>query len=260
MPNEIFYFSGTGNSLALAKSLAGKLGNARLTRIAYTDETEIVSTAEKVGIIYPVYAFGMPKIVKAFISKLKVSPGSYIFAICNYGGMSGGAMKQMQKALAAKDIKLNAGFGLVMPSNYLPFGGAELEEKCQKKVSRAEVRLEEIASIVKAGESKRIESPWYVPYWLTALASKSYVKGTVKDVKKFHADDKCISCGLCARVCPSANVRLVDGKPRWGSNCELCLACLQWCPVHAIQIGNISPDRKRYHHPDIKVEEMFYNK
>ena len=260
MPNEIFYFSGTGNSLALAKSLAGKLSSTRLTRIAYTGEAEIISTAEKVGIIYPVYAFGMPKIVMAFISKLKVAPGAYVFAICNYAGMSGAAMKQTQKALAAKDIKLNAGFGLVMPSNYLPFGGAEPEEKFQRKVSRAERRLEEIAGIVKAGESRSIENPWYVPYFITALASKSYVKGTVKDVKKFHADDKCISCGLCVKVCPSANVRLVDGKPQWGSNCELCLACLQWCPVHAVQIGRISPDRKRYHHPDIKADEMIYNK
>lgn len=260
MPNEIFYFSGTGNSLALAKSLAGKLGSARLTRISYTSETEIASTAEKVGIIYPVYAFGMPKIVTAFISKLKVAPCSYVFAICNYAGMSGSAMKQTQKALAAVNIKLNSGFGLVMPSNYLPFGGAEAEEKCQKKVSRAEIRLEEIAGIVKAGENRSIENPWYFPYFLTALASKSYVNGTVKDVKKFHADDKCTSCGACVKVCPCANVQLVDGRPQWGASCELCLACLQWCPVHAVQISSISPDRQRYHHPDIKIEEMLYNK
>lgn len=260
MQNEIFFFSGTGNSLALAKSLAGKLGNTRLTRIEYTNEAEITSSAGKVGIIYPVYAFGMPKIVKAFISKLKVAPSSYIFAICNYAGIAGGAMKQTQKALAAKNIKLNSGFGLVMPSNYLPFGGAEPEEKCQKKTSRAEIRLEQIASIVKAGESRSIENPWYFPYFLTELASKSYTKGTVKDVKKFHADEQCTSCGLCVKACPSANIQLVDGKPQWGSNCELCLACLQWCPAHAIQIGSISPDRKRYHHPDIKVEEMLYNK
>jgi len=256
MPNEIFFFSGTGNSLALAKSLAGKLGNTRLTRIAYTDDAEIVSTAKKVGIIYPVYAFGMPKIVKAFISKLKVTPDSYVFAVCNYAGMSGSSMKQTQKALAARNIKLNAGFGLVMPSNYLPFGGAEPEEKFQKKVSRAESRLERIAGIVKAGESRNIENPWYFPYWLTELANRYFLKSVVKEVKKFHADDKCTSCGLCVKVCPTANVRLVDGKPQWGTNCELCLACLQWCPVHAIQMGNISPDRKRYHHPDIQAKEL----
>ncbi|MFA6102096.1 MAG: EFR1 family ferrodoxin [Victivallaceae bacterium] len=259
MPNEIFYFSGTGNSLALAKSLAGKLGSARLTRIAYTGEAEIVSAAKKVGIIYPVYAFGMPKIVKAFISKLKVPPGVYVFAVCNYAGMSGSAMKQTRKALAAVNIKLNAGFGLVMPGNYLPFGGAEPEEKFQKKVSRAEKRLETIAGIVQAGENKSIENPWYFPCWMTELANCYFLKGITKETRKFHADDKCTSCGLCARVCPTANVQLADGKPRWGSNCELCLACLQWCPGHAIQIGNISPDRKRYHHPDIKVEEMIYN-
>ncbi|MFA6104783.1 MAG: EFR1 family ferrodoxin [Victivallaceae bacterium] len=260
MPNEIFFFSGTGNSLALAKSLAGKLGSARLTKIRYAGEAEIVSAAEKIGIIYPVYSFGMPKIVKAFIGKLKVMPNSYIFAICNYAGMSGSAMKQTQKALAARNIKLNSGFGLVMPSNYLPFGGAEPEEKFQKKVSRAESRLEEIAGIVKAGESKNIENPWYFPYWLTEAANRYFIKSIVKEVNKFHADGKCAGCGLCAKVCPSANIRIIDGKPQWGTNCELCLACLQWCPAHAIQMGTIPPGRKRYHHPDIKAEEMLYNK
>ena len=158
MPNEIFYFSGTGNSLALAKSLAGKLGNARLTQIAYTGEPEIISPAQKIGIIYPVYSFGMPKIVMQFINKLKVPPGSYGFAICNYGGMPGNAMKQTRQALASRNIKLNAGFGLVMPSNYLPFGGAEPEEKFQKKVSKAEKRLEDIARNIKAGRKQKLKT------------------------------------------------------------------------------------------------------
>ena len=258
MPNEIYYFSGTGNSLALAKSLAGKLGNVRLTKIAYTIEPEIISHAQKIGIIYPVYSFGMPKIVMEFINKLKVPSGSYVFAICNYGGMPGNAMKQTRQALAQRNIKLNAGFGLVMPSNYLPFGGAEPEEKFQRKVSKAEKRLEDIARIIKAGENTKIENPWYIPFWLTQLIWKYFAKGAGREARKFFADQKCTSCGLCAKICPSANIQLVEGKPQWGENCEVCLACLQWCPFHAIQMGNIPPDRKRYHHPDIKAQELFY--
>jgi MinD superfamily P-loop ATPase len=35
------------------------------------------------------------------------------------------------------------------------------------------------------------------------------------------------------------------------------MACLQWCPVEAIQYGKKTIGRKRYHHPSIAVADMF---
>lgn len=31
--------------------------------------------------------------------------------------------------------------------------------------------------------------------------------------KKFYAEDTCISCGMCATVCPLNNIRIANGKP-----------------------------------------------
>lgn len=75
--------------------------------------------------------------------------------------------------------------------------------------------------------------------------------------KNFTVNDKCTSCNICERVCPVHNIRMENGKPNWQGNCEHCLACIQWCPTEAIQYGTITTNRKRYHHPDVLVKELY---
>jgi MinD superfamily P-loop ATPase len=78
--------------------------------------------------------------------------------------------------------------------------------------------------------------------------------------RAFFADENCKGCGKCVKVCPVSNIELVDKKPAWQSHCEQCFACLQWCPQNAIQFGTNTAGKKRYHHPDVKVDEMFLTK
>lgn len=73
---------------------------------------------------------------------------------------------------------------------------------------------------------------------------------------KFCADEKCNSCGICEKICPSNNITLIEGKPDWHQKCEQCLACIQWCPQEAIQYGKKTIKYKRYHHPQVKLKDM----
>ena len=56
----------------------------------------------------------------------------------------------------------------------------------------------------------------------------------------------CIMCGMCARVCPLDNIRLKDGSPVWGSSCTHCMACINRCPMEAIEYGKRSQGKPRY--------------
>jgi MinD superfamily P-loop ATPase len=66
---------------------------------------------------------------------------------------------------------------------------------------------------------------------------------------------KCDGYGICSRICPVDNIKMVDGAPSW-QHCERCMACLQWCPKEAIEFDENSIGRKRYHHPDVVISDM----
>lgn len=256
MRTEIFYFSGTGNTLALARELAGKLEDTTLTSIPACKEEKVVSTADAVGIFFPVYALGMPRAVAAFAARLEIPGQSYVFGVANYGGVGRNALLQLDRALRRQQRKLHAGFGIAMPSNYTPFGGAESDAVQKRKFQRATDKIAVIADAVGERRPARIEHALLLPFAVTHALYRWLLQRILRDVKKFRATEKCIGCGLCARVCPVGNIALSDKRPVWGSNCEQCLACLQWCPSEAVEITGHTEGKKRYHHPDVAVDDM----
>jgi ferredoxin len=73
------------------------------------------------------------------------------------------------------------------------------------------------------------------------------------------AGDSCNGCGICGKVCPAGNIRIVDGKPEWLHRCENCRACLNWCPRQAIR-GEVFSNRYFYRHPGVKLQDMLMQK
>ncbi len=67
----------------------------------------------------------------------------------------------------------------------------------------------------------------------------------------YHANNDCISCGICRDICPAKNITLVNGTPVFHHQCESCMACIQHCPKRAINYENKTQNRSRYTHPDI---------
>ncbi|MDD5065913.1 MAG: EFR1 family ferrodoxin, partial [bacterium] len=74
--------------------------------------------------------------------------------------------------------------------------------------------------------------------------------------KSVSADEKCSGCAVCVKVCPVLNIVMKNNKPVWLHHCEMCLACAEWCPQKAIH-HCWRVDGKYYHHPDVKVSDMF---
>lgn len=260
MKTKLFYFSGTGNTFVLAKGLASGLGgDSELISIAKVMDADSAALADADinGLVFPVYAFGVPVIVENFIRKLK-GEGKYFFVMCNSAGCPGFALKQAKKMLAASGIEVFSSFSLVMPSNYTPFGGAYPEKKQEKVFNKANEKIKAAVEIIKSGRKQQPGFSFLTMFsWLFSLINSKARLQFKTDSKNFRVDDKCKSCGTCAKVCPVRNVTMKDGRPVWGFKCELCFACIQWCPAEAIQYGKCTVGRKRYHHPDVKAEDLF---
>ena len=97
MKTVIYYFTGTGNSLAAARKIAAALGDTELVPIASLAGThgEIAPGAERVGIAFPVYFAGLPAMVASFAARLRPGQARYVFAVATYGG-SGAASALLQ--------------------------------------------------------------------------------------------------------------------------------------------------------------------
>jgi ferredoxin len=257
MRTTLFYFTGTGNCLKVARDLARELGDANIVSIPKVIDGEIDLSAERIGIIYPVYMFGVPLIVKRFLNKLKADKDKYIFVIVTYGGMAAGALAQTAKELESRGLRLYTGFGIRMPGNYTPLYGAPPQEKQNKIFEKEKQRIKEIAAIVKEKKQRKIESGNFITnaIFSSIVYNLSAPKIPVLD-ENFWADEKCSSCGTCVKICPVNNIELINGKPVWLHKCEQCLACLHWCPKEAIQYGKKTMGRKRYRNPEIKLEDL----
>ncbi len=72
MKTKIFYFTGTGNSLLVAKDIANELGDVELISIPAVISGNINTDSPIIGIIFPVYIWGMPKMVVDFVNPKKV--------------------------------------------------------------------------------------------------------------------------------------------------------------------------------------------
>ncbi len=256
MKTLIYFYTGTGNSLWTARKLAEQLGNTELYPLTLTGQGSIHPPVENIGLVFPVHIWGMPSLVIDFVNSLEVKPTKYYFAIAVNAGQVAATLLQLKKIMQTKGLNISAGFSIELPSNYIPWGGAPAQEKQQKKFNEALEKINCISAIIKAHEAK---DPDKGPLWQNILFSALYRMAfpqIPKMDKSFWADAKCTGCRICEKVCPVQNILISEDKPAWQHHCEQCFACLQWCPEKAIQYGKTTEKKKRYHHPEIKLQDM----
>lgn len=258
MKTVLYYFTGTGNSLALARGLADRLEDAEVASItAAPPEGEIAPDAEAVGFVVPVYVGGIPLIADRFAGRVRPKEGAYLFAVVNPASFAFSAANLLDEALRRGAGRgLSASWCVKMPGNYTPLYGAESEAKQRRKFDRAGEALDRIAVAVQERDtapSARLVPPFSLAATLLwRLGAPRFRRAD----RRFFVTGACTSCGRCARVCPVQNITMAGGRPVWHGHCEQCMACLQWCPTSAIEAGKITQGRERYRHPDVTAEEM----
>lgn len=259
METKIFYFS-TSNSLALAREISKGLGGAELIPIAKAmNDKHVDIGASRLGFIFPVYAWGLPSIVVEFLKGLKPERQQYIFAVATCGGTPGPALLELRKILRKAGAKLNAAFAVRAGSNAVaePPGFVQLIKKLSHKhYQTAKERLPEILDIIKGkkeyGPDKSSFSVNVLGGMMHGLASLAADSIKASD-RNFSVDDRCMLCRTCERICPRANIKIIDNKPVWNHGCESCLACIQWCPQQAIHFTN---ETCRYRNPDVTAKDL----
>ncbi|SCJ94749.1 NADH-plastoquinone oxidoreductase subunit [uncultured Clostridium sp.] len=256
-----FYFSGTGNSLYVAKNIGDSdeelISISKLMDKKYETYEFTLKENESIGFIYPIYAWGPPKMVIEFINKTKFLnfKDNYVYAVVTCGENIGNSMKVLDKSLINKGMKLNSGFSIVMPNNYVIFGDVDSDDIAKEVINKADNRIKEMNEVIRSRESDIFDVvKGHMPGLLTAIVNPLFAKQATS-TKSFYANDNCNGCGICENVC-NCNTIKVEGKPVWGKECTGCLACLHLCPTKAINYGKGTEKKGRYVNPLIKRSEM----
>lgn len=260
MSTNIFYYTGTGNSLWVARKIADELGEAELFSISnFKDEHKEINS-EIVGLVFPVYIWGVPAPVIRFVNTLTGLQPDYIFAIAVNGGQVANTLVQLKKIMTKHSLTLSAGFEITMPSNYIPWGGPGPKEKQNKRFELAKEKISRIAVRIKEKANMPVEKgPLWQRIIFTGIYKMSFSRVPKMD-RQFWVDEKCNHCEICCKVCPAGNITMNEGKPIWNHRCEQCFACLQWCPKEAIQYGKKTPKYERYHHPEVTLKDVLHSR
>ncbi|MCR5485325.1 MAG: EFR1 family ferrodoxin [Clostridiales bacterium] len=239
----MYYFSGTGNSKWAAERIAEKTGE-KTSDIALLMRGEekkiIIASGEKFIIVYPVYAWNSPKLIFDFLRNVTLEEGATSCVVCTCGSEAGHTVSVLKKR-----IRLDGGYSVVMPDNYVIAFDVESREECLKKVAAARERLDMIADDINSGNLKFDVGVGKFAVLKTFIFSplfSKYASGT----KQFKTTWDCNGCGLCEKICPKGNIKIVDEMPFWFDDCMQCLACINRCPKRAINYGRSTEKRGRY--------------
>lgn len=241
---KVLYFTATGNNLYIAKRLGGECYS--IPKLLKEGDLDV--EAEKIGIVFPVFYSGVPKIVEEFLDKSNLK-SKYIFAIASYGSFSWGTSRHLLEIAGRNRIEFSYYNEILMVDNYLPVfdmnkqlkkePGKKIEEKLDRIIKdigekRSYIKTNAaFTQIIRSGQMKRYDSSFE---------------------KNFLVGSNCNGCKVCEKVCPVDNIK-VDERPVFNNNCQHCLACIHNCPQVAISLKK-EKSTARFRNRNVTLNEI----
>lgn len=236
---DIVYYSGTGGTLLAAECFEETFRrqgcDVQMYRLFQNVEVRL-REGSILLLVFAVHACNAPEPVYRFLDGLpavKDIPAAVV-------SVSGGGEVSPNTACRVSSIRRleKKGFCvfyekmLVMPSNWII--GLE-KPLAQHLLYVLPQKVESAVRDITDGTTVRTR-----PLWIDRFFSRlgeGEKAGAVQFGKRLTVTDACIGCGLCAKQCPAGNIRILDGNPKFGNQCQLCLNCIYGCPANAVKPG-----------------------
>ncbi len=254
---NIAYFTSTGNTLFLCtktQSLMEKAGHeVHLYEIIKDQDAFSKDPCDLLGFFYPVWGSNPPDPMVAYREKMPAGNGKKVFLLGNCCALNGDTGHFFKQVLESKGYDVQYTQHFIMPTNFnLPYEPENkwkrvpLKEERDQIIAAALVGLEKSVEAILAGERKD-DGKAFFEKMMGGMQRKTYWMGGAYKSHFSIAEDKCVHCDLCIKMCPTGNItKDEDGKKVFGDKCILCVKCYNLCPKDAVLIGQVSIDDEKY--------------
>ena len=279
----IYYFSGTGNSFSIARDISQKMKGKLVSIPNAMNADKIHVDSDRIVIVFPSYiapVAGVPLIIERFVKRISNIKSISIFAVCTCGGYECvnaiPSLVKLQNIIKECGGKLSAKYSVRLPMNNFDYNHIPIpiNRNHDEIIRKSKSKINDISTRIIKGKGTKygflkmlffyLMLPLYI--WMRNPVMQdlrvkakepedsklSYRELMPLTDKSIVVDVNCIGCGMCARVCPVANIEMVNNRPEFQHRCEICFACDEWCPQNAIQHWSREKGIK-YHHPSVKT-------
>lgn len=239
-PLLILYFSGAGNTKAVAGSLRELAGNTLRTEIYAVEHLPASFSMDHYSAVIlgtPTYHAEPAEPLTAFIGTLK--PGrripAFLYTTC--GLYSENCLRILARACLKRNIipvhtasyRCSATDGMLLAPMMDCWFRSEknLQSKIEKDFS---------AFISKLASPPKPVIPR--PRWYTLLNYPNKLLGKATTLPIHLHREQCIRCGKCQKNCPRNAITLTDGYPAINKDaCMNCYRCIHHCPALALSLS-----------------------
>jgi Pyruvate/2-oxoacid:ferredoxin oxidoreductase delta subunit len=263
MKIELRYFTGTGNSWKILDTCKDVFNeNSHTVSISpITNNKQLPFDVDLIGFCFPVYAFGIPRICRRYLKQLQqFSKPQNVFVIITAGKQdeSGFSVNECVKILRKKNCQIIYTAVVEMPINWITYLNPPSKDEALAIIEKGIRQSTEISDDILKGTHKYHRFNIPENYGRFGLYKEYYLfkyVGLQNMWRTFNVYDSCNGCELCAKICPTASIAMVNKNPRWLSSCEQCMRCVNYCPKQAIyqSMGGETAGRNRYYIPDFKT-------
>lgn len=246
----VLYFSASGNSRFVARTLAGLLHDEALElngRIK-ADVHQPIQSDTPFVLCCPIFAWRIPRLVEDYLQKTPIQGNRKIYLLVTTCGSSGNAGRYARLLFEKLGMQWMGWHTFHMPGSYIAFmENPDLTHAAQMNRQAAET-LQRLAPRIRSSAPL----PEYPVTWkgrLLSRAANPLFYRFVFSRTGFYSTDACVGCGLCEQVCPVNNIKMENSRPVWAGPCTHCMACIHRCPKRAIEFRTITVGKNRYYNP-----------
>lgn len=234
---EILYFSGTGGTKRAADAFVQEFAKQGLSvscNEIHSKKLYSPQPHDMLLLLYPVYAMNAPRPVYEFIDRLPIAEKKLAVVVSVSGGgeiiPNTASRLHCISRLQKKGYRIAYEQMLIMPANCILPTPRELSLMLLKVLPD---KVADIVDDLLSGIVRRTK-PYLIDRMISNL-TEVQKEGAKLYGKNIMVSSSCNGCGLCAKECPTCNIKLVDGKPIYNYRCCLCLRCIYQCPKKALQ-------------------------